>query len=413
MPCYGCVMVSAMANTKVRLLRRVKTDAGWKHFPAAYAANGRVKPGMVIVAGHEVNHQTGYYELRYYEGSKIVFESLKDASPAAAEAKRQKKAAQLSVVKAAGKADVKLSPPDPKRKVLGEQLKLFLAATLDRGSVEAEEVYRLACNEFLEVTKRQYVDEIVEDDILMFQKALTERGMGKRTVCNRHSSVKAFLLFLGIDTKGLPKPPKPDKTMPEIFKDDELKALLKRVTTPKENLLYRFLLQTGAREGEAMHVEWSDLDTESKTIQFHSKPKWHFRMKDFEERAVPVPPDLIDRLIAYKHDHPQVGTLIFPKAGKPDGHMLRTLKQKVRAAGLNCGHCEGCSMQNPKRSPECGNWFLHKFRATYCTKMLRNRRDIRTVQALMGHGDLQSTMRYVRPAENEETQAAISKMKWF
>jgi len=42
--------------------------------------------------------------------------------------------------------------------------------------------------------------------------------------------------------------------------------------------------------------------------------------------------------------------------------MLRTLKQEVRRAGLNCKKCDGC-----KRKPaECENWYLHKFRAS-CT----------------------------------------------
>ncbi|MGA2633265.1 MAG: hypothetical protein ABSF16_03445 [Terracidiphilus sp.] len=48
-----------MADIKVGLVRRVKTDAGWKYFPAAYAANGRVKPDMAIIAGREVKHRIG------------------------------------------------------------------------------------------------------------------------------------------------------------------------------------------------------------------------------------------------------------------------------------------------------------------------------------------------------------------
>lgn len=59
-----------MANTKVVLTMRVKTGHGWSHYPAAYAANGKVNAGVVIVAGQEAMHKTGYYELRFYEGDK-------------------------------------------------------------------------------------------------------------------------------------------------------------------------------------------------------------------------------------------------------------------------------------------------------------------------------------------------------
>lgn len=68
----------AMANTKV--VRRINTDKGWGHYRAAYAANARVKPGIVIVAGREVKHTTRYFELRYYDGAEPVYEALQGAS---------------------------------------------------------------------------------------------------------------------------------------------------------------------------------------------------------------------------------------------------------------------------------------------------------------------------------------------
>jgi integrase len=413
-PCYSGAIVLALrtplANQKVTLMMRIKTDAGWRYYRAAYSANGRVMPGTAVVAGKHEKHPTGHYALRYCKGSRPIFERLKGASPAEAEAKRKRKEAQLSVVVAAAKAELKVEPVDPQRKLLTAQLKQFLADTVDRGSLEAAEVYQLACEEFLEVTGRLYVDQLTPEDMVTFQRALTARGMGVRMVSNRHASVKAFLLYCGYDTKQLPKPPKFDKTMPEIYTDNELNALFNAVTLPRENILYRVLLQTGVREQEAMHLEWDDIDFEMKVVKLRSKvKKWGFRLKDFEERELPLSDDLRERLIAYKRDHAGSSSLIFSKNGKPDGHLLRTLKRQVRAAGLNCGECEGCL----GKSKECERWFLHKFRATFCTKMHRNPDiDLRTIQALMGHSDLESTMRYLRPAEDVHLQAVVNRMKW-
>src|SRR5665213_3165028 len=165
--CYGCVMVlvgETMANVQVVLMRRVKTDKGWGHYPVAYAANGRVKPGVVIVAGHEVKHKTGYYELRYYDGAHPVYEALSGASPTEADYKRKKKAAELSARVVAKKAGVEVVPADPQRRTLAAELKRFQADKVDRGSLEAAEVYKLACDEFLVVTGRQYVSEIGPED---------------------------------------------------------------------------------------------------------------------------------------------------------------------------------------------------------------------------------------------------------
>ena len=128
-----------VANSKVALLRRVRTDAGWRYFPAAYSANGKVKPEVVVVAGKEVKHPTGYYALRYYEGPKLIIEALKNASPAEAEAKRSVRASRMSAVVAAREAGIAIKLPDPKRKTLATQLSQFLSDTADRGSLKARD----------------------------------------------------------------------------------------------------------------------------------------------------------------------------------------------------------------------------------------------------------------------------------
>jgi integrase len=110
----------------------------------------------------------------------------------------------------------------------------------------------------------------------------------------------------------------------------------------------------------------------------------------------------------FKASHPPGRGPIFDRNGQPDGHMLRTLKRLARDGDLYCRNCEGC---NGKRR-ECERWFLHKFRATYATKLLRSGLDLRTVQQMMGHADLASTMRYLRPAENVQTQERINTIHW-
>jgi len=237
-----------VANSRVVLLRRVRTDGGWRYYPVAYAPNGKVKPGVVIVAGQEVKNSTGYYALRYYVGTQLAMEALKDAGPAEAEAKRRLREARMSIATAAKDAGIEIREPGSKRKKLTAQLAQFLSATEDRGSLRAVEAYQLACREFLAVIGRQYADEIVPEDIVKFQKALAERGMSVRTVSNRHTNVKTFLKFLGFDIKELPKPPRYDKTLPEIYTDQELKSFFAAVTSPRENLLFQILLQTGVRD---------------------------------------------------------------------------------------------------------------------------------------------------------------------
>lgn len=173
-----------MANIKVALMRRVKTQAGWCYYRAAYSENGRVKPAVAVVAGEEVKHQVGYYTLRFCNGPRPVFEPLKGTNAAEAEARRRKKESQLSLLVAAKNVELKVEPIDPQSKLRSAQLGQFLAATIARGSLEAAEVYELACKEFLQVTGRRYVDELDTQDLVAFQKGLFARRMGARTVGN-------------------------------------------------------------------------------------------------------------------------------------------------------------------------------------------------------------------------------------
>jgi integrase len=50
-----------------------------------------------------------------------------------------------------------------------------------------------------------------------------------------------------------------------------------------------------------------------------------------------------------------------------------------------------------------GFW-LHKFRATFATRCLWNGVDLRTVQQWLGHKDLESTMRYLKPSRSQQTR---------
>jgi len=84
--------------------------------------------------------------------------------------------------------------------------------------------------------------------------------------------------------------------------------------------------------------------------------------------------------------------LVFPtKNGKPNTKHLLALKRIAKRAGLDKDTC-----------------WLHKFRATFATEHLRNAIDVRTVQMLLGHKDLQSTMRYLQPARGQAIQAKFN-----
>jgi integrase len=367
--------------------------------------NGRIRPNFVLVDGKPREYTEGHYQLRFYEGAKPVYRSVgNNAQDALLEKDKQ---AQLLIARDAAVASGTVLVEEAGRISLSKYADKFVQAAHDRDAHVVAKAYRLAVDEFLSGTGRTYADQITADDIAGHHKAL-RKTRSARTVHNRNVLVKAFLTYCGVPKMIKDKkPPKFDKTLPEIYEAEELKAFFAFLSDPYHKLIFRVLLMTGLREQEAMYLEWPDISHSNKTLTIHSKPNLGFRIKDKEERSVPIPNELLKMLNTYQKTNPKKRFVLGNVKDRPNTHLLRLLKSLVRKAGLNCGHCEGC-----KDREECERWFLHKFRATCCTQWLRSGLDLRTVQQMMGHSDIESTMRYLRPQEDTHTQAKINSIKW-
>jgi integrase len=112
-----------------------------------------------------------------------------------------------------------------------------------------------------------------------------------------------------------------------------------------------------------------------------------FSPKDYEERAIEMPPDLVTVLSSLPHR----SDWVFPtKTGNRLSHLLRRLKGIATRAGVTSAT-------------------LHKFRHTYATRLLEQGADIVTVQKLMGHSDLETTRKYLSP-QDELRRKAVNRL---
>jgi integrase len=395
-----------MANRKVVLLWYCKTPKGWRRFPVVMGRNARIKHGYVLLDGVETRFPEGRYELRLYEGAKPVYKRA-GANAADALAARDREVHLLTAKDAGASAGVKIVE-EASRVYLRRAATRFEDDAKQRGSLEAAEVNRHVTDEFIEVTGRTFVDEITREDILKFHKALRARGCGERTVSNKHNRLRAFLRYCKIDhTAVMPPSPKYEVTLPDTYSPEEVGKILS-AADPYMRLVIELGLMCGLRDQEIMHLEWPDIDWREATLRVTSKPHWGFKIKDSEERDIPIPASLLNHLKAYREANTDSRLVLPTKNGMPNGKLLRTVKRLAKAHGLNCGVCGGCR----SGLRECQEWTLHKLRRTYCTTLLQSGLDLRTVQAFMGHADLASTMRYLRPATSKESQSRINAIQW-
>ena len=205
-----------------------------------------------------------------------------------------------------------------------------------------------------------------------------------------------FLKFAGHDIK-LSKDDRPkfEKTLPTIYTKVETDALMEHADDYMR-VVISLGLKLGLREQEIEFSEWSDIDWQHKTFRVQSKPLLKFKVKDSEQRDIPMRSELIDLLKDWRK-HRLKSKLILgigKHHDRPNGHLLRWLQRVGRKARITT------------------DVSTHKMRRTFLTTLLRGGIDLRTAQAFAGHSDLASTMRYLTPASAKEMQNKMDSIEF-
>ncbi len=296
----------------------------------------------------------------------------------------------------------------PGRIDLKKKAKAYVARQEDRGKAESVLTFNAAFDGFMDSVNVRFGDELTEQHITRWYGALRKQGNSPRTIANKHQSVFAFLRWCGIDVKNLAqKRPSYTEKVVEVYRRDEITAFFESLKTPWHRIVFEVLLKTGLRMQEAMFMRWTDINWHNGTIAVKQRDEDGREIKDKEERVVPVPADLLDKLKEWQEERRGTKLVLGTRNDTPNWKWLDLLKRLAKKAGLNCGHCESCV-----ESGQCEHWYLHKFRGTYLSNMLRGGVDPRTLMSYSGHSDLETLMRYLAPAELPDTQSKVNAIGW-
>jgi integrase len=400
---------------KITLLWHTKTPRGWRYLPALFEKkHGVVQPrhGWVKDQGQEVEYPAGRYFLRTYVDGSKVHTLVPSCHP---------HEAMLALQRAQRAARADGAARNPLRYIEGA-IDAYVNDLEQRKVSEMAEKSRHVLGEFQEVCRRAgivHVISITRQHVLNFHKAQRAKGSSERTIADKHQRVKAWLRFLKVDTSFMPPVPKYERKKVVIYTPGEIKSIRGAAYAAGDTYMVMVIdlaLKLGLREQEIMHAEWPDVDTHHATFRVQGKVRkglngWTFAPKDAEQRIIPMPADLLQSLAAWHHARPDTVLIVGNDGDRPEGHLLRKLKQLVRNAGINCGRCEGC--QREGSFAECEQWRLHKFRATYITKIVR-KMDLESARKYAGHSDIQTTQFYLEATDpaSPETQTAINAITW-
>jgi integrase len=378
-------------NRQCNLTKRIQTSKGARYCPVALSANGRIKPDVVLVGDREERHPEGAYYISWYEGKRLIRLSVgKDPQDAAA--RRQRKEAELNALN----NGVSVLPENGNsHPSVAAAIAKFLEETELTKKPKTLAAYTTALNYFTESCLKLYLQDIERADLLKFCAFLRDKKkQAPRSVYNKFENVMTFLKANGVrGLVGKNDWPRYTEEEPEMYEQAELDKLFK-ACDDEERLWFEFFLMTGMREQEVMYTYWSDVNFTASTVRVSHKPDRGWTPKAYKEREIPIPSKLMKNLKQWKAKADKTCELVFPTAGcNPKLDFLDCVKTCAERAKL-----------------DKDDFWLHKFRATFATRCLWAGVDLRTVQQWLGHSDMESTMRYLKPSRSQQVREKVNEI---
>jgi site-specific recombinase XerD len=167
----------------------------------------------------------------------------------------------------------------------------------------------------------------------------------------------------------------PEK-LPDVLSADEVQQLLEALKEPIYRVFCTLLYATGLRLSEALALEVTDIDARRQVIHVR-------RAKGGKERLVMLSRRLYAVLRTYwAQERPPMPYLFASKAtGRPISR--DSIRKAMRLAAKAIG------LEQRRITP-------HLLRHSFATHLLENGTDLRTIQVLLGHSNIATTVRYAR-----------------
>jgi len=226
------------------------------------------------------------------------------------------------------------------------------------------------------------------------------------------------------DYKDVPRAKK-SKYIPVVLSRKEIETVLKHLQYPYD-LVVKLLYGCGLRLFECLQLRVKDFNFEAGILTVHGKGK--------KDRTVPLPetivPELTWQLEAVKNIHDEdlaagyTGVFLddrlekkYPSAAKdliwqwffPQKTLTQvSAAQELRRYHLHETHVQGALYEAVRRAKLTKRVTSHTFRHSFATHLLQANYDIRTIQTLLGHSDVRTTMIYTHCIPSRTVKEARS-----
>ena len=186
----------------------------------------------------------------------------------------------------------------------------------------------------------------------------------------------------------------------KILSPDQIKAFIEAEPDQEYRVLYLTAIMTGARQGEILGLQWSDLDIDRK--QLHIRRTFnhgrYFEPKTKGSiRKIDVAPVLLKELLAWKLASGGRGDdLVFPSSdGTP----------------LICHNMKNRHFFPTLKKAEIAPIRFHDLRHTYASLMLAQGENVKYIQTQLGHSSPTVTLNVYSHLLKETNQEAVCRLE--
>jgi len=249
---------------------------------------------------------------------------------------------------------------------------------------------------FLQEAGISDLETINRKDIADYIDHEQERGLKINSVRNHVQTVYAFLHYL-VDNEVLPLDViykririKLPEVLPRAIPTEDLRQLLAVITSVRNRALILLLLHTGMRIGELLQVKLTDIILpERKILLFIGEKNLHGRVVYYNQEAEEALEKwLTTRNVASKY-------LFYGYKSREFSYVSAwmIMKKATQQAGL-----------------EQKGYTLHSLRHTFATNMLNAGLRLEVLQKLLGHLNIDITLRYAKIADGTREEAYFKAM---
>jgi integrase/recombinase XerD len=248
---------------------------------------------------------------------------------------------------------------------------------------------------YSESTKRAYVqtiedlaryfkrppDQLEPAHIRQYQAYLfRDRKLSPNTVNQRTGALRFFFITVLKKSWSIADTPYPKRNfrLPKVLSQQQVAKLIESATTPFYRIILMTLYATGLRRAELARLKVSDIDSERMVI--HVKGG-----KGHKDREIMLSPKLLDELRLYWRSlRRKPKTWLFP------GNRWHTAEHPIDTK-VAWHACREAAI----RAGLGADIHPHTLRHCFATHLLEAGVDLRTIQLLLGHRDLEETTIYL------------------